>query len=288
MSGKSIRVFVTGNSPRSLKKITMFNWSGYSYYGTRNQLKDLKKREDASSQGIYFLFSEKEEGTVKLYIGETEDFINRIEQHARKKDWWTRFIVFQSKDNLLNKAHVKYLEHRFWSLAKETFEITLDNGEQSVSQTKLSEEDAADIKIFEENILYILEGLDISFFSKKKAEGISNITESDLYYVVTNDKEFPAFMARSEDVYILKAGSFLKKDAQESFMRHNSGYYKKWKELMESSKVEVVNDTYVKLLEDIELSSPSLCGSLVKARASNGNTTWKNKATDKTIQDEVA
>ena len=89
-------------------------------------------------------------------------------------------------------------------------------------------------------------------------------------------------MARSEDVYILKAGSFLKKDAQESFMRHNSGYYKKWKELMESNKVEIVNDTYVKLLEDIELSSPSLCGSLVKARASNGNPTWKNKATDKT------
>lgn len=287
MSGKSIRVFVTGNSPRSLKKITMFNWSGYSYYGTRNQIKELKKREDASSQGIYFLFSEREEGSTTLYIGETEDFIGRIEQHARKKDWWTRFIVFQSKDNLLNKAHVKYLEYSFWSLAKETFEITLDNGSQSISQTKLSEEDAADIKIFEDNILYILEGLDISFFSKHEVTKKINIDESDLYYAITNDKEFPAYMARSEDIYILKHGSFIKKEAQESFLKHNSSYYKKWKELINSNKVEPVNDTYVKLLENIELSSPSLCASLVKARSANGNIAWRNKITNKTIQEEV-
>ncbi len=285
MSGKSLRVFVTGNSPRSLKKISMFNWSGYSYYGTRDQIKDLKKREDASSQGIYFLFSEKDDGPARLYIGETEDFTRRVEQHARTKDWWSRFIVFQSKDNLLNKAHVKYLEHKFWTLAKDTFELNLENGEQKVSETKLSEEDEADLKIFEENILYILEGLDISFFSQKNTA--HNACDSDEYYIVTSDKDFPAFMIKADDSYILKSGSFLKSDAKNSFIKHNQGYYNKWKGLIESEKVKPVNDEYVLLLEDIELSSSSLCGSLVKGRSCNGNVTWKNKVTHKTLQEEV-
>ena len=287
MTGKSIKIFITGDSPRSLKKITLFNWSGYAYYGKREQIKDLKHRgEDSHSPGIYFLFDKENGKDSKLYIGETEDFLNRIQNpdHS-KRDWWKHFIVFHAKDNSLNKAHVKYLEHAFWKISKETFEIELDNADKAISKPTLSEEDEADMKIFKENILYILEGLEISFFRQKPSE--ESINRGDEYYIATSDKDHPAYMVKTEESYILKTGSFLKGEAQNSFVKHNSGYYNKWKDLVESQKVKEINNEYVQLLEDIELSSPSLCGSLVKGRSCNGNTTWKNKNTGKTLQEET-
>ena len=74
MSGKSLRVYVTGDSPRSLKKVTEFNWSGYAFYGTREQIKQLSKREESESTGIYFLLTGINTEMVDMYIGETENF----------------------------------------------------------------------------------------------------------------------------------------------------------------------------------------------------------------------
>ena len=66
MSGKSLRVFVTGNSPRSLKKITEFNWSGYAFYGMREQLNQLSKRDESGTTGIYFLLSDLNTEMVQM------------------------------------------------------------------------------------------------------------------------------------------------------------------------------------------------------------------------------
>jgi len=47
-------------------------------------------------------------------IGETENFANRIAHHG-KKDWWTQFVAFVSKDRNLTKAHVRFLEQKLFS-----------------------------------------------------------------------------------------------------------------------------------------------------------------------------
>ena len=285
MPGKTIKILVTDESPRALKRISTLNWSGYAYYGTRNQIKNLKQRSDAFGQGIYFLVSEKDKDSVRIYIGETENFCKRITQHEKNKDWWTRFIVFQSKDNILNKVHVKYLEYKFLTMAKDVFEISLENEMQNIPETKLSEEDSADMQIFQDNILYILESLDIGFF--KKRGPVSSTEEGDEYYITTKEKEYLAFMTKIDDMFILKKESFLKREAQNSFKKYLPGYYEKWKDLVESEQVKPINESYVKLLKDIEFSSPTICASIAKGRSANGNTDWKNKKTHKTLKEDI-
>lgn len=286
MSGKSLRVFVTGDSPRSIKKITEFNWSGHAFYGTRDQLKQLFNRTESESTGIYFLLNDLDSQMVQMYVGETENFSSRIKSHSQSKDWWTHFIVFQSEGSYLNKAHVRYLEHVFWKRAFESTQIELMN-DQSPKEPSLSEEDIADLKIFEDNILYILEALNLGYFTNTGL--IIETTSTDPTYKMTVPKsKYEAIMKISGDRYILKAGSHLSKIPRDSFgKRRNFGYYKKWSEITNSSMVENITDKICKLLKDLEFTSPSAAGSMVTGGSTNGATAWSNTISGKTIKEEL-
>lgn len=48
-----------------------------------------------------------------FYVGEVDPARPWLEQHFVRKDFWTSLILFTSKDENLNKAHVQYLEARF-------------------------------------------------------------------------------------------------------------------------------------------------------------------------------
>jgi hypothetical protein len=278
MSSKSLRVFVTGSSPRSLKKITEFNWSGYAFYGTREQINQLSKREESGTTGIYFLLSYINTEMVQMYVGETENFLNRIKNHHQTKDWWTHFIVFQSEGNSLNKAHVRYLEYLFWQKANDSTQIQLMN-DQNPKMPKLSEEDVADLKIFEDNILYILEAMNLGYFNSNSIISISSDSK-DTYTCKVPNSEYEANMIISNETYILRSGSYLKRVPGESFARHNSGgYFKKWQEITNSDYVKHIDENTCQLLKDLEFSSPSAAGAMVRAAATNGLTSWKNTST---------
>lgn len=288
MSGKSLRLFVTGDSPRSLKKISEFNWSGHAFFGSREQIGQLAKREESQGTGIYFLLSDMNSDFVKMYIGETENFLQRIKNHHQSKDWWTHFIVFQSENSNLNKAHVRYLEYIFWNKAKVSTQIELMNTQEPV-EPKLSEETISELDIFKENILYILEALNISYFTNSDITKNSlreSDNESQEYSCLVPNSDFEARMTIINESYILKAGSHLKSVARESFER-KGGYYAKWDEIINSKQVEKINQEVCKLLVDLEFTSPSAAGAMVRAGATNGLTCWKNLKTNQTLKEEL-
>lgn len=287
MAGKSLRMYVTGNSPRSLKKVTEFNWSGYAFYGTREQLNQLTKRSEAEGTGIYFLLSDINSEMVQMYVGETENFMQRIKSHHQSKDWWTHFIVFQSEGASLNKAHVRYLEYIFWKMASESTEIQLMN-DQTPKIPKLAEEDIADLSTFEENILFILEAMNLSYFSNNKTLSTANSGPVNEYSCKVPHTSHEARMLQIDETYVLKAGSFIKKIPRESFEKRNTGYFNKWLEITNSEMVEHINDKVCKLKVDLEFSSPSAAGAMVRAGSTNGLKHWKNIKTGQSIKDELA
>jgi len=287
MPGKSLRIFVTGDSPRSIKKITEFNWSGHAFYGTREQLKQVYNRPESEATGIYFLLSDINTDMVQMYVGETENFSRRIKNHNQNKDWWTHFIVFQSEGSSLNKAHVRYLEYVFWKKANESTQIELMN-DQNPKEPNLSEEDVADLRIFEENILYILEAMNLGYFTNHGSK-ITNINSSNgtEYKMGVPKTDYEAQMIMIDDKYILKAGSYVRLVSAESFEKRNQSYYKKWNQITNSDLVEKVNDEVGKLLEDLEFSSASAAGAIVKGRSTNGLANWKNAKSGLSIKEEL-
>lgn len=106
----------------------------------------------------------------RTYIGEGEVLSQRLDQHAKQKDFWTRAVAFTSKDRNLNKASVQYLEARLIAIAREAKRAEIDNG--NVPQLPvLSEADRADVEAFLEDLLLCLPVVGVMFFEKPKIDG---------------------------------------------------------------------------------------------------------------------
>ena len=85
------------------------------------------------------------------------------EQHAKSKDFWTHAVLFTSKDQNLNKAHVQRLEARLVELATTSKRCVLEN--VNVPQPpSLSESDTAEVEGFLDDMLLCLPILGYSYF----------------------------------------------------------------------------------------------------------------------------
>ena len=71
-------------------------------------------KEELQKPALYILLNQKER---KSYIGETDAFITRIQQHISKKSFWTEALAFTASDDSLSKTEVQYLEHLAYSKA---------------------------------------------------------------------------------------------------------------------------------------------------------------------------
>jgi hypothetical protein len=127
--GFTITVFVPEGSASGLRIVTKSNWNGLGIVCPRTSFGEARKRKEFSKPGVYLLFGPSAEtGVTQLYVGEGDPTRSRLEQHARNKDFWTNLVLFTTKDESLNKAHVQYLEARILSLAREAKRCELDNG----------------------------------------------------------------------------------------------------------------------------------------------------------------
>jgi hypothetical protein len=284
---RSLKIYNTGDSPRSLKKITIFNWSGLAFWGSNEHYDQVRNQPELSSPGIYFLVSPHDQGFFKLYVGETDNFTNRLKSHIDKKDWWTQFIVFLGNDNNLNKAHVKYLEKEFFLKARNSLQINIMNSSEP-SGSRISEEDVHDLKIFEDNILFILETLGLSYFTQKKTLNFEEKDKHLNYHLkLWSKKDSLAQMVRKEDEFIVLKGSHINLTASDSFKDKSKGYYEKWLELTNKNDVvEKISNEVGLLKQDLYFSSASAAASFVRAKSQNGLVEWKNVTTSKCINEE--
>ena len=87
----------------------------------------------------------------------------RLESHAKLKDFWTHAVVFTSKDQNLNKAHVQRLEARLVDMAKTSKRCVLENANMPQAPS-LSEADTAEVEGFLSDVLLCLPILGYTFF----------------------------------------------------------------------------------------------------------------------------
>ena len=87
------------------------------------QLYDIKRdydaiikdaRENLSKPALYVLLNRN---AKKAYIGETDDFAQRIASHMLKKEFWDEALAFMANDNSLTTTEVRYLESLSYEIA---------------------------------------------------------------------------------------------------------------------------------------------------------------------------
>lgn len=165
--GKTIKRFLIDGDPNGRMSCELSNWSGKAYKIPRIKIKDCTDRDDLSSTGVYLLFGKDDDGKDKVYIGEAETILKRLNQQLTSKDFWNETIVFISKDDNLNKAHIKYLENRLHEIAKTANRYKVDN---SVVPTlaSISESDRAEMEEFIEYIKLLVNTLGHKVFEEKR------------------------------------------------------------------------------------------------------------------------
>ena len=165
--GKTIKIFLIDGEPNGRLSCELSNWSGKAYKIPRIKVKECSDREDLTSTGVYLLFGKDDVGKDQVYIGEAESILKRLHQQLSQKDFWNEAIVFISKDENLNKAHIKYLENRLHDIAKSAGRYTVDNSIVP-TQSSISESDRAEMEEFIEYIKMLVNTLGHKVFDEKR------------------------------------------------------------------------------------------------------------------------
>jgi hypothetical protein len=167
--GFSVRIFIPSGEPEGLRIVEKSNWTGQGLVFPRSLWTEARQRPEFKRTGVYVLWGPGEGGQLpRVYVGEGDSVQVRLDQHAKGKDYWTHAVVFTSKDQYLNKAHVKYLESRLVGLAITAKRCVLDNGNMP-PQPALSEADTADAEGFLDDLALCLPLVGVGFFEKAKA-----------------------------------------------------------------------------------------------------------------------
>ncbi len=285
MRGKSIKLYIMGEKYKNLKTAELSNWTGKAYIGLRKHVQMLQSIEELSSPGIYILISEVEDSyQKKIYVGEADEVNTRIAEQFKKKDWWSDFVIFISKDTNLTKSHVRYLERELYEIAlknKTTIETTNGN---TPPGSKLPISECDDMSGFNENIIFVLNNLGIIDFTKTQTnnQNIDNSSRrvSDTFYMnvpgAKGENAKDAKLMIIEGTYRLLTGSYIRKDHVNSFASHN--YAKLRRQLEEEGFFEPSeSESYFKLCRDVDFKSPSAAAAIVRNSSMNGRKEWKLK-----------
>lgn len=277
---KTIQMCIFDGNPNGRIMCELSNWNGRVYKIARKDLNEFSNRIDCEYTGIYFLFGKDEDNNDTVYIGEAEKMLIRLKQHLKDSNYWNDCVVVLSKDNILNKAHVKYLENKFYTLAVEAKRSSIINNTIPTCSS-ISEFDESMLVEFIENAKLLVNTLGYKVFDKidiPPTEKESN--ESFFYISATRGAEAKGLLA--SDGFLVIKGSKIATNTTPSMSKNLLNLRNK---LLEK---QIIDENFV-FISDYIFTSPSLAAAVVMGRNANGRTEWKtiNGKSIKDIEEEL-
>jgi len=267
--GKTIKMFLIDGDPSGRLTCELSNWTGLAYRIPRTEVKKCSDRPNLNSTGVYMLFGRNDDDKEAVYIGEAEEVYTRLQSHLREKDFWNEVIVFISKDENLNKAHIKYIENRLYEKAKAANRYDVLNG-NIPPMPSISESDRAEMDEFISNLVMMVNTLGHKLFEEIKDQ--SDSKKSEVWYI-NAARGANARGIQTQEGFVVLRDSKIANNTVNSFSESLTA---KRDNLIQSNKVQIINDEYV-VMEDLLFSSPSLAATIVMGRSANGLTEWKDR-----------
>jgi Domain of unknown function (DUF4357) len=267
--GKTIKIFLLDGDSNGRMTCELSNWTGKAYKIPRTKVKDCVDRDDLSNTGVYLLLGKDEEGNDLVYIGEAETILKRLIQHLPQKDFWHETIVFVSKDENLNKAHIKYLENRLHDIAKYANRYKIENT-NIPTQSSISESDKAEMEEYLENIKLLVNTLGHKVFEEKRETIPKQKPQRDIFYIKAV-RGADAQGKPTSDGFVVFKGS---KAALTTVPSITSSFIKLRQNLIDK-KIMIPNGENLEFTEDYVFSSPSTAAVMVMGRNANGLEEWK-------------
>ncbi len=275
-----IRLLLADGSAEGFRILDKSNWTGRCLVTSRADYARVRVRDEWGRPGVYLLQGPPEADTrPKLYVGEADDVRNRLDEHARKKDWWTLAVAFTSTTDTLNKAHVRYLESRLIGLARDAGRSTLDNGTVP-PVPPLSEVDRAEADGFLAELLVVVPLAGVAAFERlqEPAQGRPLLRAKGAGGADGRGRETP-------EGFVVEQGSRARRTVVASVQ--GTWVSESRDRLLVAGVLREDGDTYV-FDRDHLFPSPSAAAAVVLGRSANGRVEWRAEdgRTLKQLQEE--
>lgn len=276
---KTIQMYIFDGNPNGRIMCELSNWNGRVYKISRGELHEFSKRNDSENTGVYFLLGKDDCNLETVYIEEAEKILTRLKQHLKDTEYWSDCIAVVCKDNLLNKAHVKYLENKFYLLAKEAERSIVVNSNIPTCSS-VSEYDEAMLQEFISNTKLLVNTLGYKIFDTLEDSSMKKHNNQVDFYIKAARGADAKGIVVADGFAVLK-GSSIATTTVPSMSANLSQLRTK---LIEKGII----DPEYHFVKDHIFTSPSLAAAVVMGRNANGRTEWKtldNKSL-KTIEEE--
>lgn len=267
-NGQSISLYLMGGKQEGIWQASMLNWTGRAYKIPHHKLKECTELEYINTPGVYFLFGKDgNTGKTFFYVGEAEDTLKRLTQphlFETKGQYWTEAIVFVTTDGSLEKGRVKYLENRFYTIAKKADRYILQNGNTPTS-SKVSKPIRDFLEEFIKHVELLTPVLGFTPFHASQFKTKKN--DPDILYLGKNKDRQAKGKLDADGFWVLK-GSYIYPGLADHVALGVKKAREKYAEGIDEKRI---------LQKDVCLSSPSGAATFVRGRNTNGQTEWKNK-----------
>jgi len=287
MKGRTVRIFLVDGIPSGILTAEIINWTGKAIVAPRSQLSDLARRPEVRRTGAYCIVGPdpNEPLRERMYVGEGDNVMTRLASHDsdESKDFWSRAVVFISKDDNITKSHGRYLESRIIALAKQAGRATIANGTAPDTTGLLPESDIADMEYFLEQAQMLLPILGMTFLQPQPTyDARAAVTGEQSPRFVMNEVGASAMGAEIEGEFVVFQGSTARKQGVESWTSYRG---LRDRLVAEGKLINGTSPDYYVFAENVGFASPSAAAATVAARNTNGRYAWRVELTGQTYAD---
>ena len=260
--GKTVTTYLIDGDPKGTRYAFISNKICQMFVVPRSNLSYLNEQEKLQKPAFYVLIGENDITKPQAYIGETENFKERVKDHDSKKAFWQKALIFVSKDADMTKADVQYLEHKAIAEAKKANTFILSDNKQTPKAPNLPEYQRDAMDEFFEDIKFLASfiGCNIFEISQPKCE--------HLFFTKGRGANAQGFY--NSDGFTVLKGSIIAKNSVPSL-----GWQDKRAKLLQEY-TEAHNDQLI-LTSDKTFSSPSTAADFCIGSSNNGWLVWKDK-----------
>ncbi len=260
--GKTITTYLIDGDPKGTQYAFISNKICQMFVVPRSNLSYLNTQEKLQKPAFYILLGEDESTKPQAYIGETENFKERVKGHDSKKSFWQKALIFVSKDADMTKVDVQYIEYKAITEAKKANAFVLSDNKQIPKAPNLPEHQQDSMDEFFEDVKFLASFIGCNIFE------LSQPKEEHIFYTKGRGCNAKGFYS-SEGFTVLK-GSIVAPTMVLSF---------NWKEKRKKMLQDYTcNENEILVLtSDKTFSSPSTAADFCIGSSNNGWLVWKDK-----------
>jgi hypothetical protein len=263
-----------------LRKATIHGWTGLLFVSGASAFGDLTARAEVDRTGVYILSGPDPDkpGTTRVYIGSGNSVAERIEQSAKKRDFWETAITITTSDDDLSKGHAEYLEARLIRVTAQAGRVALGNGTQpDTDRRRLPEADVANMEQFLSNLRIILPVIGLDML-KPQPRAVTQVakpaeerTVEEVHFEIRHKSGVQATAVEEDGEFIVLEGS----EALSGTGYVQQSYSGLKEKLIAEGVLVSLREDRLKFARPWPFNSPSAAAAVVLDRNSNGRLEWK-------------